>query len=287
MKKLQSLAFVLLALNCGAASAANLMLDFGPTAVGSSFYTISPGHSTGSIAAGETSWNNISTSAATSSLTYGNGSAATGITLTMGQETTGGNNLVDFSNSISNLALLGTGGAVAGRQKLLTTGSIYGADTNSTAVGRDGFFGGYSSTSPNIGTAIGIRVEGLAAGQYIVYVMARNTNSNDTTNPMNVYANTGSSAGTFDFSGLSAFSQSNLSYASAGYAGGYSNFINNENYVAISLTVGAGDALYVAVDGVGDAGRGFLNMVQIVPVPEPASALLGMLGSLFLIRRRR
>ena len=60
------------------------------------------------------------------------------------------------------------------------------------------------------------------------------------------------------------------------------------NYVALDITLADGDSLFLASDG-GTAAesRGFLNMVQIVAIPEPASALLGTLGLLALLRRRR
>lgn len=284
MKKIPSLAIAVLGLTGGLSSAANLMLDFGPTAVGSDYQTLSPGHSSGTVSTDQVTWNHIS-SMTPPSLSYGNGSTASGISLTMGQESTPGNNTVDFSTAISNLALAGTGGGTAGRQNLLTTGSIYGNNSSSTAVARDGFFGGGTGS---VGSAVGLRVDGLASGQYLIYVMSRNTNSNNSPGAaMNVFANTGESSETFDFASLSAFSQSNVTYASSGYAGQYSSFVNGENYVVIDVTLGDNDSLFLAVDGTGTENRGFLNMVQIVQVPEPASAFLAATGFILFLRRRR
>jgi hypothetical protein len=272
------------------ASAVNLMLDFGNPAansvVAAPYLTLSPGHASGWIPGAQTSWNTVTTSADRADLVYANGSAATGITMDLGQETTGGNGIIDFGTNISSLTLAGTGGAVLGRQSLLGTGSIYGDNTSSTAAGRDGFFGGGTATTT--GTAIGLRMDGLAAGEYVAYVMARNTNSNAVSYPMNLYSSVGGTSTTFSFSSLTAEAQSNPSYASLGYAGQYNSFIEGENFQAISFTIAEGQSFFLAVDGGDDAvdRRGFLNMVQIVSVPEPSVALLGSLGLIFLFRRR-
>lgn len=284
MKSIPSLAIAVLGLAGGLSSAANLMLDFGPTEVGSDYQTLSPGHNSGTVPTGQVKWNQIS-SMTPPSLFYGDGTATSGITLTMGQESTPGNNSVDFSTAITNLALAGSGGGTAGRQNLLTTGSIYGNNSSSTAVSRDGFFGGGSGS---VGSAVGLRLDGLASGRYLIYVMARNTNSN--ANPgaaMNVYANTGESSETFDFSSLSAFSQSNITYATSGYTDQYTRFVNGGNYVVIDIMIEDNASLFLAVDGTGSENRGFLNMVQIVQIPEPASAFLGAAGFLLFFRHRR
>lgn len=288
MKKIPSLAIAVLGLAGGLSSGANLMLDFGPTAVGSDYLTLSPGHNAGMVSTDQVTWNQIA-SMTPPTLFYANGATASGVSLAMGQESTPGNNVVDFSSAIANLGLAGSGGGTAGRQNLLTTGSIYGNNSTSTAVGRDGFFGGGSGS---VGSAVGLRVDGLAAGQYLIYVMARNTNSN--ANPgaaMNVYANTaeisGESGGTFDFSGLSAFSQSNVTYANSGYTDQYTHFVNGGNYVVIDITIADDASLFLAIDGTGSENRGFLNMVQIVQVPEPASAFLAATGFILFLRRRR
>ena len=286
MKRIPSSALAFFALNCIPVSAANLMLDFGPNAVDESYYTLSPGHHTNAISTEETAWNMISSAGTTSVLGYSDGTAASGVSLSVGQESTAGNNTINFSSTGLNVTLAGTGGGTANQQRLYTTNSIYGStaltDPVSTSTpGRDGFLGA-------TGSAIGIRLDGLAAGTYLIYVMARNTNSNVASSPMNVYAASGANAGTFNFSGLSAFSQSNIGYATAAYTNQYTQFVNGENYVALNVTVGSGDSLFLAVDGspTGET-RGFLNMVQIVAVPEPVSALLGAVGLLFGLRRKR
>lgn len=272
------------------ALAVNLMLDFGNPAansvVAAPYLTLSPGHNSGWIPGTQTAWNTVTTSANRTDLVYGDGSAATGITMDLGQETTGGNGTIDFGTAIGNLTLAGSGGAVPGQQSLLSTGSIYGDNTSSTAAGRDGFFGG--GTATGTGSAIGLRLDGLAAGEYIAYVMARNTNSNAASYPMNLYSSVGGTSTSFSFSALTAEAQSNPSYASVGYSGQYNSFVEGENFQAISFTIAAGESFFLAVDGGNNAvdRRGFLNTLQIVSVPEPSVALLGSLGLLFLFRRR-
>jgi hypothetical protein len=288
MIKTPSFVFVILALSGGSAFAANLMLDFGATAVADPYLTLSPGHRSGAISSGETSWNTISSATPPASLLYADGTAATGVVLGLGQESTGSNNIISFSTSITNTALAGSGGGTANQTKLLIANSIYGNDTSSTAAGRDGFFGGGGSTSD--GAAIGMSLSGLAAGDYQVLVMSRNTNSNATSNPTKIYTSVGAASGSFDFGALSATTQSNVGYSTAVYTNQYENFVNGENYVAVSFTITEGQTLFLAVDGANDATerRGFLNMVQIVQVPEPtACVLFSGAWLLFGFRRRR
>jgi hypothetical protein len=272
----------------GSAYASSLLLDFGQTTAASPYLTLSPAHSTGAVPGSDTSWNTIASSAATSSLLFGDSSAATGVTLTLGQEATVGNGIISFSTAIANTALVGNGGGVAGQQSFLGAGSIYGDDSSSTATGRDGFFGGGTAAA---GAAIGLRLDGLAAGDYFLFVMARNVNSNVGSQPMNIFATAGLSDVTFDFSSLTANPQSNVGYASAGYAGEYNTFVNGENYVGITVSVGTGESLFLAVDAAGTGTtletRGFINSVAVAPVPEPSALALLLIGGLGLIFVRR
>jgi hypothetical protein len=271
-----TLASLCLGIGLAPAYSQSLLLDFGPTSVASPYLTLSPGHSTGAVSTSDTGWNKISTSAANTSLTYGDGSAATGLTLTLGQEATIGNNIINYSTAVGNLTLAGTGGAVPGQKSLLTPGSIYGDDTSSTAVGRDGFFGSGTGAA---GAAIGLRIDGLATGTYSIFVMARNVNSDVAASPMNIYAATAASASTFSFSSLAASPESNIGYTTAAYVNQYNSFVNGENYIGESFTITAGDSLFLAVDG-GSASetRGFLNAVEISPAPEPGTCALLALG---------
>lgn len=266
-------------------SAASLMLDFGPTAVASPYLSLSPGHVLGNLTGSDTTWNTISTSSSVTNLKYSNGTDTSGITLVLGQESSVGNGSISYSTTIGNIALPGTGGGTSGRKSLLTTGSIYGDDTNSTAAGRDGFFGGGTAAA---GAAIGLRLDGLAAGDYTVYVMGRNTSSNDTgSRAMTFYTTTGASSGTFAFGSATSGSQVNTTYTNAAYTNQFNSFVAGENYVAFNISLATGESLFLATDGTGLETRGFLNMVQIVSVPESSALLLGFVGLLPLFRRRR
>jgi PEP-CTERM putative exosortase interaction domain len=282
-----------LALSAGLASAQSLMLDFGQQDITAGDLTTSPGHATGRIPLTDTTWNKITSSVAVTSLNFGNGTAATGVTLTMGQEGGSLDSTIYFSVPITSTSLAGTGGSVPGWTSLLGESSIYGQGNSPNIVrstaGRDGFFGGGTASS---GQAVGLRIDGLAVGDYVVYVMARNTNTNSLANPMNIYTGVGASAGTFDFSALTAVQQANTTYPTADYDGQFNSFIEGNNYVAISFTIStAGQAFYLVSEGATTSeNRGFLNSVQIVAVPEPAELsvlIAGGLGVLALLRRRK
>lgn len=297
---MKNLPLALLSILCASQNlpAANLMINLRSTSanaaasgdVASPYLTLSPGHSAATISNTETTWNNFNSTGASSSLLYSDGSAATGVTLTFGTESTAGSGTLDLGTvtGINLSSLYGTGGAVAGQQSLVSNaGSIYGSGNNSTnsAAGRAGWFGGGTSGA---GNAIGLRVDGLTSGAYRVYLMARNTNTNAvTTAPMNLYASTGAFSSTFSFSSLTADVQANTTYPNTNPTA-YNTFVDGTNFVAIDVTLSAGQSLFLASDG-GSAGetRGFLNMVQIVSVPEPAAAFLGAIGLLALLRRRR
>ncbi len=287
MKKVLLLVSACQLVSAATASAASLMFDFGPTTVAAPFLELSPGHDAGAIPSGETTWNNVSSAVPPATLVNSDNSA-TVVTLTLGQEVVGGPaGIIDYSTAIANVGLAGTGGGTTTNRSLLTTDSIYGSDTTSTAVGRDGFFGG--GTQTGTGVAAGLRVNGLTAGDYFVFVMARNTNSNALAVPMNVYAVSGTSASTFDFNSLTPQTQANTGYLLANYTDQFTNFTEGENFVRFTVRVAAGAAMFVAVDGANQSveRRGFVNMVQIVPVPEPSTALLGALGLMGLFRRQR
>lgn len=269
--------------------ASSLLLDFGQTTVASPYLTLSPAHAVGAVSLSDTSWNKIISSAPVSSLLFGDGSTATGITLTLGQEASVGNGSISFSTAIANTALAGTGGGIGGQQSLLSPGSVYGDDTSSTATGRDGFFGGGTAAA---GAAIGVRLDGLVAGDYFLFVMARNVNSNVGLQPMNIFAASGATDTTFSFSSLIAQEQSNVGYASAGYSGQYNTFVNGENYVSLTVNVGAGESLFIAVDAPGTGTtletRGFINSLAVAPVPEPSAlAILGTSGLVLLVGMNR
>ena len=294
MKQLPILTLLLALAASFPASAANLMLNFRSTSanaassgdVTSGYYTLSPGHDAGTIPITETSWNNFSTTASSSSLTYSDGTAASGVSVTFGNESAASSGIISYTTvaGINTTALYGNGGAAPGNLALTSNaGSIYGSGNNSTnsAVGRAGWLGAA------VNTAIGMRVDGLAAGDYQIYVMSRNTNSNAASVPQFLYATTGASSTSFTFSAVTAATQANTGFANTDPTA-YNAFDEGENFVLINVTLAAGQSLFLAADGAtsGET-RGFFNMVQIVSVPEPAITLLGSLGLLSLLRRRR
>lgn len=276
------------------ASAANLMLNFRSTStntaasgdVTAAYYTLSPAHNDGAIPLAQTTWNNFSGTGASSSLTNADGTSATGVTLTFGSERVANSGSIDYSyvTGITISALYGSGGGTNGQQNLTgNSASIYGNGNNSSnsAAARAGWLGAANS-------AIGMRLDGLAAGDYRIYVMARNTNSNAVVAaPMYLYATTGASASTFGFSSLTPATEANTTYPTSNPTA-YNAFDEGVNYVAIDVTVTAGQSLFLASDGAATGEtRGFLNMVQIVSIPEPSVPLLAGLGLLALGRRRR
>ncbi len=282
MKKLPSFTLAILLATAALCPATSLLLDFGPTSITSGFETVSPGHATAAVPVTDTTWNLITSGAAVPAVNYGNGTAATGVSLIMGQESAAGSGTITLNGTVTG-TLAGNGGGGPGQQSLLGAGNIYGQGTPtivSSTAGRDALFGA-------AGSAVGLRVDGLAAGTYQLYVMARNTNSNVTAVPMNLYTSAGASSGSFTFNALSAAVQANTGYTTAAYTNQHTLFTAGENYVTSTVTLAAGESLFLAIDGAptGET-RGFLNSVGIVSVPEPSIALLGALGVIALFRRR-
>ena len=150
-----------------------------------------------------------------------------------------------------------------------------------------------------------MRVTGLANGIYDVYVVAGYIGSSTTRRP-----GAGSDVahqGVWIFTGTTA----NLAYNGGTLTGGgatavapsqvLENSVNsvwteNVNYEVLRVTISnTNPTLYVAASGaaavVGNTSaedRPWLNLVQVVAVPEPSSAMLalGAIGSLALRRRR-
>lgn len=299
-RPMKTLTFSLLSLalwTAQSASAASLMLNFRSTStngaaagnVAGSYLTLSPAHTEGWIPQSETSWNNFSTAASSSTLNLSNNTPATGVSITFGIETAVDSGIINYASTtgINTTALYGSGGGTNLQQPLAgNAGSIYGNGNNSanTAAARAGWIGGGTATA---GTALGLRVDGLAAGDYRIYVMGSNTNSNFSALPMSIHTTAGASSSTFTFSSVTAEGISNPRFPSSNPTG-YNTFIDGENYVAVDVTVADGESLFLAAAGnVSTETRGFLNMVQIVPIPEPSAALLAGVGLLALARRRR
>lgn len=255
-------------------SAQVLMLDFGPTPAAGASLTSSPYHSvngsTGSF------WNKIELAdKSAGSLSWSTATEpgnATGVSVNLGATTTNGSTLINLANNPTRNLALGNP---------VNTGVYAGS-----SVATDAIFSGASKTDH---LAAGIQVGGLAAGTYDIYITARNTNTS-AIQKQRLYAAATAGASTFDFSG---YIQKTLSFTSTQSA----SWMENSNYVVLSVTLAANQVLNIASLGLvgdGDEARGFLNSIQIVnttAIPEPSAfaflaGLLG-LGAAACTRRRR
>lgn len=248
-----------------AAQAQVLMLDFGPTVVSGTNVTNSPYH-TADLSFSGTAWNQVQTADIGSGLLWADGTSAAGLSLNLGATTT----TTVFSSTL-NLTSVPSGNNALGAA---TNTGIYAG----TSVGTDGIFTGASGTR-----AVGFQLSGLTAGTYEVYVTARNTNLSGSYSPT-VFVGASSASGNFVLNGPGMLSES-LTIASASAA--TAAWADDSNYLKFTVTVNSGDVLNLASLGGGGDGRGFLNSVQIVAVPEPAASLLAGLGLGFAVLRRR
>jgi len=250
------------------------MLDFGPTTVtGTTDQRNSPYHTVAGPGFTDTVWNKVEgapVADVTSGLRYSDNSLATGVALNFG---------IGVTSTLVNLATQPT----TGNNALGSTvsGGIY----SDTSVGRDAIFSGSGTEVRNLG----LQVTGLAAGIYEVYMVTRNTNTNIGYS-FTSYAGAGTAGSNFDYINDAGYSSATLNYVNAAPAP--TTWIEdgntNENYVKLTVTLAAGQALNLAVqgDGTGQT-RGFLNAVQIVAIPEPSSALLAFAALIPVTFRRK
>jgi len=251
------------------APASIIQLDFGsnPGLVAPAGATNSPGHATALVPNAATTWNLVTTADIASGLAYADGAPATSVTIDLGHEATSANNVIAFgaTQSINGSSLSGSQGAVLG--------------TDYTGAAQDGIFANQGSSS-SVNAAIGFRLDGLDAGQYTLFYVGRNTNTN-TVRPALFYTAVGALAATFDFSALTPVTLSNANIS------GNNTWVAGNQYATATIDLAAGQSIFVATEG-GSATelRGFLNSVQIVSVPEPATALAAI-GALALLASRR
>lgn len=180
------------------------------------------------------------------------------------------------------LAFDGSNGAIASSHALgvaFNEGHYAG-----NVAGKDGLFSGTAAQD----ISIGVRLEGLSAGSYELYLVGRNTNTIQL-RTMDVFVSV-LDAGTnaYDFSG--AESKAILNDLTSNSA---SQWQEGHDYVAWAVDIAEGESLFIAFDGRDGSNdsRGFMNSIQIVQVPEPSSvALLGgiaCLGAAVYVRQRR
>lgn len=258
IQKITSRAILLTLLLCALAraQAQKLMLDFGPTVPVGTDATLSMGHFAGAVPGTEVSWNQI-VNADNSSLVYSDGTAATGVAVVVGRSLAGISNSVDYAKKVISSSALGGSAS-------------WGIYTNTSPI-RDGIFATGTSTLPT--NALGIRVDGLAAGTYTLYVSGRNTSSGITA-PMRFFATNGPSSGTFAFS--TNTTPSVVEANSGTPVGGTptqadaitSTFAYGDNCAHLVVTLNSGESLFlVSVGAAANEYRGFLNAVQIVAGP--------------------
>jgi hypothetical protein len=233
-----------------------LMLDFGPTTPTGSNLTNSPYH-TENPSVTVSTWNVVETADVSSGLLWGNGSAATGVTLNLGVSPN--NNIIDFASQPSTSSALGT---------FLNSG-IY----DGTSVGKDGIFSGSGGQN----NRIGLKVGGLALGTYDVFVVGINTNqgsntvtANNTQRVMNMLALATTDVATLDTSSFSFTEVLNYNFSDPNNNTIFSaSWVPGTNYAKFSVTLTEDNPILTIVSTSPIPNRGFLNAVQVVAIPEP------------------
>ena len=263
--------------------AASLLLDFGtgtPSGGTSGVATLadaekSPGYS---AHVGETTYN-YGNSSTSSSLLYGDGSPATGVTVTIAAESTIGNNVINFASgpALNYTGVTGTGVTVPG--------SAYAGNSPARqAVFRNGSTGSNNS-------AMGTAISGLSAGTYSIYMVGRNTNSGANDAPANFFLSVigGGTPASFIFDGAGNTTQLTASASHTVASLNGAAFESGVTHVEfLNVTIAEGETLLLATEGTGADPRGFINSLEIVAVPEPSMALLPLASiGLIAMRRRR
>lgn len=237
--------------------AASLLLDFGPTTTTGSDATLSMGHFAGAVPNTETSWNKIVNADATSGLVYSDGSAATGVSVIVGRSGAGISDSINYSIKTISSSALGSA-------------ENWGIYTNSSPL-KDGIFAtGTFSANTN---ALGIRVDGLAAGTYTLYISGRNSNTGYSA-AQRFFAGNGAVSTGFSFSTDTTSYVDEANSATTPGTGRLptqadaitSTFAYGDNCTHLVVTLESGDSLYLVAIGIAtNEYRGFLNSVEIVP----------------------
>lgn len=156
--------FAVFAFAASLSSAQVLVLDFGPTTtideVGPADSRINSPYHTATGQTSATTWNTLGVADVSSGLLWANGTPASGVTLNLGATTAAGTSLGLASVPSNGTGLTGsimTSGVYAGMSP--ARAGIFTASTNSAE------------------RAVGLRVGGLAASTYQIYITGRNTNT--------------------------------------------------------------------------------------------------------------
>lgn len=236
-------AFYPLAVRAADGKSGVVMFDFGPTTVIGEDQTNSPYHFADSTFEG-VSWNKIEKSDVTSDLVYADGRPAAEVTMTWGISTPQAPTVINFLRKPTSSAPLGA--------------RLHRGVFANSSVGTDGVLSGQTSAS-NI--AVGIKIGGLTAGNYEVYLIGFNTNQDPASAPASAFhVMAGGDETKLDYGALEP------PVISANDT--FSSWEEGHNYAKAKVSLRRGQFLFITVNGSGPSeSRGCLNAVQIVPVP--------------------
>lgn len=260
-----SLLAALISVGSASLSASVLMFDFGTAAATGADLTNSPLHSAdGSFT--DTSWNSINstTTGAKTGFTYSDGTAATGVSLYVGRSSNNPWSTLTFAGGPTNVT------------STSNPASLDGVFASATSIGRDGHYAAYASGTgdPTLTRIMGVSVAGLNAGTYDIYLVGLNPGiAMSTAASMGFWAVELAGTANYDASTLVSGGPQAVSTNSVS-----SSWVEGSNYVKLTFTKASNDS-YLTFLTVGQSEaetRGYLNSIQIVAVPEPASAGLWM-----------
>jgi len=239
-----------------------LMFDFGglvPTGATSNspYHTANPGFSGSSwnVITNTTDLNNLS-------LSYADGSTASGITLSIGWSSQA--YTVRMASNIDTTVRQVTGSTVV-------SGVFAG-----NSVGKDFFIVGSGNAENN---ALALRIGGLAAGSYDLYLTGINTSAVLGATPMSFFASSSLTDSTFAYNNVTWDDSAMVTNDQT------ATWQEGKNYAVLHLTVSAGEDVTLLASGanVNSQWRGILNSLEIVAVPEPSVGILFGTGSLVIV----
>ena len=258
MKHTQLMTNTLFLATAGMASAVTLQLDLGGTN-GVYAGTDAPAGIT------DSSWNGVGTGAtATTGLLYGDGTMATGVSVETGRSATNGPTVIDWSIGAASSRNNAAGDPVTGIYDTLLTSSWFFGTNNQN---------------------IGVRVTGLAPGEYDVYAIAREPTEFTRTYDVGIGVGTTTAP-------VGLLADTAVTTTSLGDATGSTTWIDGQNFALQRVTVvNESDWVTVISDPTNER-FATLSGLQIVsvpaPIPEPSSiALLGLGLAGYMGRRRR